>query len=260
MQTNHADAAMLSELPNATHFVTSIFVGRGEYAKHESADLAAARAVGNQMAAHYRNGRKALVYAQLPNGRQFLVPDDYQPKETTMTTIETTATAKTFGKRFNAQRAAKAALGKDAAEGVDFTTAKNDAGEWLWTKVEVPTEAASESDELAPISDVQAEANIALVAASERARAAKRETTETVSETMNRIRKTRATKAVGDPLIPPDFSAKTHAPYRKKLSTVVAMVEARDVDGLKAFHINPTSTSPRAILRYKERALAALCG
>jgi hypothetical protein len=74
-----ADAAMLSELPNATSFVTSIFLGRGEYAKHESAALADARNVADQMAAYYRNGRKALVYAQLPSGRQFLVPDSYQP-------------------------------------------------------------------------------------------------------------------------------------------------------------------------------------
>jgi hypothetical protein len=76
-----ADAAMLSELPQATSFVTSIFVGRGEYAKHESADLPTARLVGTLMAKHYRNGRKAMVYAQLPSGRQFLVPDSYNATE-----------------------------------------------------------------------------------------------------------------------------------------------------------------------------------
>jgi hypothetical protein len=75
--SHEADAAMLSELPRATSFVTSIFLGRGQYARHESGSLAAARTVGDQMAAHYHNGRKALVYAQLPSGRQFLVPETY---------------------------------------------------------------------------------------------------------------------------------------------------------------------------------------
>ena len=75
--SHEADAAMLSELPLATGFVTSIFLGRGEYARHESATLFDARNVATQMEAHYRNGRKALVYSVLPNGRQFLVPADY---------------------------------------------------------------------------------------------------------------------------------------------------------------------------------------
>ena len=74
---HEADAAMLSEIPNASEFVTSIFLGRGEYAKHSSGNIADARAIGAEMEAHYRNGRKALVYAVLPNGRQFLVPADY---------------------------------------------------------------------------------------------------------------------------------------------------------------------------------------
>lgn len=77
-QSGHeADAAMLSEIPNASEFVTSIFLGRGEYAKHSSPTVQDARAIGAQMEEYYRNGRKSLVYAVLPNGRQFLVPADY---------------------------------------------------------------------------------------------------------------------------------------------------------------------------------------
>jgi hypothetical protein len=141
-----------------------------------------------------------------------------------MTDINTAKTIKTFAKRFNAQRAAKAAIGKDAAEGVDFTTAKDANGEWAWSKIEkivTPIEAAP-----------------------------------TTREVMNKIRKAR--KVAGDPLTPPDFSAKTHERYRPKLAAVVAMVEARDVDGLRKFHINPNSTSPRAIMRYRDRAIEAL--
>ena len=119
---------------------------------------------------------------------------------------------KTFNKRFNAQRAAKSALGKVAAEGKDFATSKNEASEWTWAAI-----------------DTQPAKN---------------------------TRKPR--KATGDPLTPPDFSAKTHERYRPRLATVVSLVEARDIEGLKRFHINPTSTSPKAIMRYRDRALTAL--
>jgi hypothetical protein len=71
-------------------------------------------------------------------------------------------------------------------------------------------------------------------------------------------RKPRATS--GDPLAPPDFSAKTHERYRPKLAALVALVQARDVNGLKQFHVNPTSTSPKALMRYRDSALAALEG
>lgn len=56
----------------------------------------------------------------------------------------------------------------------------------------------------------------------------------------------------------PDFSAPTHARFRKKLDEVVAMAEAGDLKGLKAFHINPVSTSPKAIARYRDLAIVAL--
>lgn len=59
---------------------------------------------------------------------------------------------------------------------------------------------------------------------------------------------------------PPDFTANTHKPYRKKLEALVALVSARDVDGLRAFVINATSTSPKALVRYRDRAIQVLTG
>jgi hypothetical protein len=58
--------------------------------------------------------------------------------------------------------------------------------------------------------------------------------------------------------IAPDFSAPTHARFRKKLAEVVAMVEAGNIEGLKAFTINPVSSSPKAIARYRDLAVIAL--
>lgn len=57
---------------------------------------------------------------------------------------------------------------------------------------------------------------------------------------------------------PPDFSAATHAPYRKKLDKLIEMAKAGDAAGLRAFQINPTSTSPRAMIRYRDLAARAI--
>jgi hypothetical protein len=57
---------------------------------------------------------------------------------------------------------------------------------------------------------------------------------------------------------PPDFSADTHARFRTKLATLVALAKKRDVAGLRAMQINPVSTSPIAMWRYRNLALIAL--
>lgn len=56
----------------------------------------------------------------------------------------------------------------------------------------------------------------------------------------------------------PDFSKPTHARFRAKLAKVVALAEAGDVEGLKAVEINPVSTSPKAIARYRDLAIIAI--
>lgn len=56
----------------------------------------------------------------------------------------------------------------------------------------------------------------------------------------------------------PDFSAATHAPYRKKLDELTAMVKDGDIKGLKAYKLNPISSSPKALDRYRNLAVIAL--
>lgn len=56
----------------------------------------------------------------------------------------------------------------------------------------------------------------------------------------------------------PDFSAATHKPHRKKLEAVIALVKAGDIKTLKAIEIKPTSSSPKAIARYRDLAVIAL--
>ncbi|MBS9477732.1 hypothetical protein [Ancylobacter radicis] len=56
----------------------------------------------------------------------------------------------------------------------------------------------------------------------------------------------------------PDFSKPTHARFRAKLAKLVALAEAGDLEGLKAIEINPVSTSPKAMARYRDLAIIAI--
>ena len=57
---------------------------------------------------------------------------------------------------------------------------------------------------------------------------------------------------------PPDFSKATHARFRAKLAQIVALVEAGDIAGLQAFEINPVSSSPKALARYRDLCVIAI--
>lgn len=57
---------------------------------------------------------------------------------------------------------------------------------------------------------------------------------------------------------PPDFSADTHKPYRKRLEELRQLVKAGDLEALRAYPIKPTSTSPKALDRYRNCAVLAL--
>ena len=57
---------------------------------------------------------------------------------------------------------------------------------------------------------------------------------------------------------PPDFSAETHKRFRNKLESVIDLAKAGDLNGLRAFAINPVSSSPKAIKRYRDLCIIAL--
>ncbi len=59
-------------------------------------------------------------------------------------------------------------------------------------------------------------------------------------------------------LPPPDFSAATHDRFRAKLEGLVALAEKGDIDGLRAVVINPVSSSPKAMARYRDLAVMAI--
>ena len=56
----------------------------------------------------------------------------------------------------------------------------------------------------------------------------------------------------------PDFSAATHARFRGKLARLADLVAAGDIVGVRAFEINPVSSSPKAMARYRDLCVIAL--
>lgn len=57
---------------------------------------------------------------------------------------------------------------------------------------------------------------------------------------------------------PPDFSAPTHARFRAKLAALVELAGKADASGLRAIPINPVSSSPKALARYRDLAVLAI--
>jgi hypothetical protein len=57
---------------------------------------------------------------------------------------------------------------------------------------------------------------------------------------------------------PPDFSAPTHARFRAKLAALVELAGKADANGLRAIAINPISSSPKALARYRDLAVLAI--
>ena len=56
----------------------------------------------------------------------------------------------------------------------------------------------------------------------------------------------------------PDFSKPAHARFRAKLAQIVALADAGDIAGLQAFEINPVSSSPKAMARYRDLCVIAI--
>ena len=144
---------------------------------------------------------------------------------------------KTFSKRFNAQRAARAELkNPNAKEGVDFTTGKNATGDYTFKITPKPPTKPAVTK---PAPETKAAAPAKPKAVGKRAQI-------------------EADAAAGKLPTPPDFSAETHARFRKRLGEIVAFVRAGDVKALKADTTEPKSSSRVALCRYRDLAVIAL--
>jgi hypothetical protein len=105
--------------------------------------------------------------------------------------------------------------------------------------------------------------NVVAPAAVETARMGAPETAAPALTSDAQRRRTKATAAMdaaktGTLPVPPDFSAPTHARFRGKLEGLIALAERGDIEGLREVRINPVSSSPKALARYRDLCVIAL--
>ena len=142
-----------------------------------------------------------------------------------------TKEATTYDKKFNAQRGAQ----RTGLKPGEFEVFKTPDGRFGWQAI-------------APASDDQVPSQIT-------------EPEQATSPTSPKLGKRKAIierAQAGALPAAPDFSKPTHARFRAKLAKLVAFAEAGDVEGLKAIEINPVSTSPKAMARYRDLAIIAI--
>jgi hypothetical protein len=226
-----ADIANANVVASAVRFEIALFLGVGRYATDTAETLDEARRKAAGLVAMHRNGRRPLIYGVTADGRSGLVTDKPNTEDP----------MKIYAKKFNAQRAAKAA-GHDADE-VDVIKTKDG---FTWRVKRQRKSAADPRDaKLAADPSREPPTDGAKRSATAKRALGKRATIE-------------AAACEGKLPEPPDFSAPTHTRFRNKLASVVELAKAGDLKGLQAFQINPVSSSPKAIARYRDLCIVAL--
>lgn len=222
-----ADVVNANVVASAVRFEIALFLGVGRYATDSAETLDEARSKAARLVALHRNGRRPLIYGVTADGRSGLVTDTPNMEDP----------MKTYAKKFNAKRAAKAA-GHDPDE---IEIVKTKSG-FAWRLKKQPNARGDARD-----------ARLAANPSREPpAIAAKR------GQPLGKRAQIEADARAGKLPEPPDFSAETHKRFRSKLAAVVALARAGDLNGLRAFQINPVSSSPKAIARYRDLCVMSL--
>ena len=147
-------------------------------------------------------------------------------------------TVKIYDKKFNATRGAQRAGLKPGT----FEVFKTPDGRFSWRAAASSTPTKS----------------IAKPAAAEYRNAKGNDTAQAGGPKMGKRKAIIEQAQAGVLPIPPDFSKPTHARFRAKLAKLVALAEAGDLEGLQGVEINPVSTSPKAMARYRDLAIIAI--
>jgi hypothetical protein len=226
-----ADVANANIIASAVRFEIALFLGAGRYATDTAQTLDEARSKAARLVAMHRNGRRPLIYGVTADGRSGLVTDTPHMEDP----------MKTYAKKFNAQRAAKAA-GHEPDE-IEIMKTK-DGFTWR-VKRQRKSEADAGDAKLAADPSREPPADGARHSSAPKRALGKCATIE-------------AAAREGKLPEPPDFSAPTHTRFRNKLASVVELAKAGDLKGLQAFQINPVSSSPKAIARYRDLCIIAL--
>jgi hypothetical protein len=227
-----ADVANANVIASAVRFEIALFLGVGRYATDAAGTLAEARAKAARLMAMHPNGRRPLIYGVTADGRSGLVTDTPMPI--------TEEPMKTYAKKFNAQRAAK--IAGHALDEIEIVKAKDG---FMWRVKPQSKRSEAHDAKLSPDPSREPQAKGKERSAASKGARGKRAAME-------------AAAREGRLPEPPDFTADTHKRFRNKLASVVELAKAGDLKGLRTFEINPVSSSPKAIARYRDLCVVAL--
>lgn len=231
-----ADVANANIVAAAVRFDIALFLGVGRYATDTAGTLQEARVKADRLVAMHPNGRRPLIYGVTADGRSGLVTNTCMPKPTE-------DPMKTYAKKFNAQRAAKAAGHKP--DEVEIVKTKD--GYAYRVRGGAPAKESATAPRAEPAAGKGRKGRKA---------ASKPETAAT--RPLGKRAAIEAAAREGKLPEPPDFSAETHKRFRNKLAAVVELAKAGDLKGLRKFEINQVSSSPKAIKRYRDLCIVAL--
>jgi hypothetical protein len=230
-----ADVANASIVAAAVRFDIALFLGVGRYATETAETLDEALAKADRLVEMHPNGRRPLIYGVTADGRSGLVTNAM------LSNMEDPM--KTYSKKSNAQRAAKAAGHKP----VDVEIIKTKDGYAYRVK------GATSAEESATAAKAEA-----APAKGRKGRKATGKPEKAATRPLGKRAAIETAAREGKLPEPPDFSAETHKRFRNKLASVVELAKAGDLKGLRKFEVNPVSSSPKAIARYRDLCVIAL--
>ena len=269
-----ADAADREAIARVEYFNVHLRRNPAEKINEPAATLAEAAGKAEAMTA--KGGKPAMIYAVMPEGTSVFVPNDLaetareagteargshalSAREVSMLTAEITGGG---FKRSNSRDVAVKRFAKILADqiGEEDALARVDAilGAGSFEQAQGMLAGLLKARERGASTSTGASAGVPPVPTVAAKKVDKTKAFQARAMPRGKRAEVQAAAARGELPAKPDFSAPTHARFRKKLDQVVAMAEAGDIEGLRAFEIKPASTSPKAIMRYRDLAITAL--
>ena len=230
-----ADVANANIVAAAVRFELALFLGMGRYATDTAETIEEALTKADRLVAMHPNGRRPLIYGVTAEGRSGLVTNAM------LSSMEDPM--KSRAKKSTAKRAAKAA-GHNPDE---VAIVKTKDGYAYRVKGGAPAEESATAAKPEPA-----------LGKGRKGRKAADKPETTATRPLGKRAAIEAAAREGKLPEPPDFSAETHKRFRNKLASVVEFAKAGDLKALRAFEINPVSSSPKAIARYRDLCIVAL--
>lgn len=232
-----AEAQMIAAIRTADHFLASLFCGYGRYDKTEASTVLSVLSAGARMEVDARGTQRCIFYAVGADGRATMLTRDL------------------IDRLLKSQRCKGGTMTNDAGEDIpDFLKIPQEERRAAWDKTTPKGRSASKQEEPA----MPRKTNGTTKATARKPIA--KTPTPAKEGTRSRYDWAGAEELAAKGKMPPplDFSAPTHARFRDALAEVVKAAKGKDAKTLAAIKINPVSSSPKALDRYRELCLKAL--